>query len=149
MSSPSSGKASRLTRSALWILCAAAAFVGVWALLAPRSFYSGFPGAGHHWIKVDGAYNEHLIRDVGSLYLALLVLTAAAARRMEPPLVRVAGVVWLVFGIPHLAYHALHLRPLGAVDIALNVLSLGGVVVLAAGVCVLSRPGARARYDRP
>jgi len=118
-------------------------------MLAPRSFYSGFPGLGHHWIDADGAYNEHLIRDVGSLYLALLVLTATAAWRMEPRLVRVAGVVWLVFGIPHLGYHALHLQQFGAADIALNALSLGGIVVLAAGVCVLNRPRAQASHDRP
>jgi len=149
VSSPPPSQARRLSRAALWVLCGAAAYVGTWALLAPRGFYSAFPGPGRHWIDADGPYNEHLIRDVGGLYLALLVLTATAARRMEPSLVRIAGLAWLVFGIPHLAYHALHLHQLGTADIALNVLSLGGIVVLAASVCVVNRPRTQTTHDRP
>lgn len=47
--------------------------VGVWATLFPRSFYDSFPGFHRIWVGVDGPYNEHLARDVGSLYLALTV----------------------------------------------------------------------------
>ena len=40
-----------------------------------------FPGGGRHWLPMLGAYNEHLARDVGALYLALAVLSAGAALR--------------------------------------------------------------------
>ena len=60
-------------RGILWALNALGAFVGAWALAAPRSFYDGFPMPGllGAWVASDGPYNEHLVRDVGSLYLAL------------------------------------------------------------------------------
>ena len=80
----------------------------MWAVVAPRSFFTAFPGGGHRWVVLDGPYNEHLLRDVGALYLARLVLTLAAARRPAPDLVRLTGEVWLVFSVPHLAYHSAH-----------------------------------------
>jgi hypothetical protein len=65
--------------------------LGSWALLAPRSFYDDFPGLGRSWIAVDGPFNEHLIRDVGALNLALLVLVVAAAWRPTRELLAVAA----------------------------------------------------------
>lgn len=121
------------------LLAGSAATVSGWALLAPRSFYAGFPGLGHHWVVVDGPYNEHLVRDVGALYLGLLVLTLAAVARPAPALARLAGAVWLVFGVPHLAYHATHLQGLRIADRWLNLLTLGGAVLLAA-VLVVAPP---------
>ena len=67
-----SGVNTTLRRVILWILNALGAFVGVWALAAPQAFYEAFPGIGFGaWVGVDGPFNEHLIRDVGALYLAL------------------------------------------------------------------------------
>ena len=63
---------------------------GFWAAFAPRSFYADFPGAGRHWISPDGPYNQHLIRDVGELNLALFVVVLAAAVTLSLPLVRAA-----------------------------------------------------------
>ena len=60
---------------ALAILAVNAALLGGWALVAPASFYRSFPGGGRSWVSIDGPYNEHLLRDVGGLNLALLVLT--------------------------------------------------------------------------
>ena len=53
--------------------------VGVWALLAPASFYRSFPISGHPWVSLLPPYNEHLTRDVGELSLALTVVLTAAA----------------------------------------------------------------------
>ena len=44
--------------------------VGLQALFTPRSFYDDFP-LGRGWVAMDGPYNQHLVRDVGSLNLAL------------------------------------------------------------------------------
>ena len=55
------------------------AVVGAWALLVPASFWSDFPGSGLGWVAAAGPYDEHLVRDVGALYLALGVVLAVLA----------------------------------------------------------------------
>ena len=66
----------------LGVLLLIALVIGLWALLAPRSFYDSFPGGnGMHWVSADGPYNRHLVSDVGSMYLALAALTVAALGR--------------------------------------------------------------------
>ncbi len=122
-------------RIALGVLLLVALVTGLWALLAPRSFYDSFPGgSGMHWISADGPYNRHLISDVGSMYLALAALTAAALARSAPA--RLAGVVWLVFSVPHWIYHSAHLGLYGTRDQILNQVGLIVVVLLAALLCV-------------
>ena len=75
---------------------------GVQAAFAPRSFFENFP-VGRGWIAAEGgSYDEHLVRDVGVLFLALIIVTLWAAWRGEF-LVPVA-VAWLVQGVGHLAY---------------------------------------------
>jgi hypothetical protein len=119
----------RERRLALWFLAVSAMVVGVWAQFAPASFYSSFPG-GRGWVAADGPYNEHLIRDIGGLNLALMLITAAAAYTMRPGLVRLAAAATLVYALPHLAYHATHLAPYGAADAAGNVAALSLIVLL-------------------
>ena len=118
----------------LGVLLVVAAVIGLWALLAPRSFYDDFPTSSMHWVATDGPYNRHLVSDVGSLYLALAALTVAALAR--PALARLAGVVWLVFSVPHWLYHSAHLGIYGTRDQVLNEVGLVGVVLLAALLCV-------------
>ena len=91
-----------------------AVVIGVWAAFAPRSFYEDFPGFGQLWVRPDGPYNEHLVRDVGELNLALAFVTLAAVGWCTPLLVRIVAGAWLVEGLPHLAYHLRHLDPLAA-----------------------------------
>ena len=74
------GAARPWSRLMLWILAFSAFGVGVQAAFFPRSFYDDFP-FGRGWVAMDGRYNEHLIRDVGALNLALLVVTDRRARR--------------------------------------------------------------------
>jgi hypothetical protein len=119
----------RVHRVVLVVLAAAAALVGAWAQVAPRSFYSDFPGLRRFWVSLDGPFNEHLIRDVGGLNLALAALTAAAAIQGKALLARLAAACWLVFSAPHFAYHATHLGPFGAVDATAQVVSLALQVV--------------------
>lgn len=120
----------RLQRALLGILALSAADIGGWASLAPRSFYNSFPGGGHRWVTGDGPYNEHLVRDVGGLYLALLVLSLWALAK--PEVSRVAGGSWLAFSIPHFAYHLGHLHMFSAADKVGLVISLGGTAAIAA-----------------
>jgi hypothetical protein len=121
-------------RIALGLLLLVALVTGLWALLAPRSFYDSFPSSSMHWVATDGPYNRHLISDVGSMYLALAALTVAALAR--PAAARLAGVVWLVFSVPHWLYHSAHLDLYGTRDQVLNEVGLVAVVLLAALLCV-------------
>ena len=115
--------------------------LGVWALLAPRSFYDRFPGGGRAWVAADGPYNEHLVRDVGALNLALLVLFLAAAWKPGRDLVRIAAIAAVVWGLPHLVYHAFNTDGLGTGDV---VASLGGLVLFVGlPISVFVRPPSR------
>jgi hypothetical protein len=123
-------------RVALVGLVVFAAVLGIWAGLVPRAFYDSFPGLGRRWIAGDGPYNEHLIRDVGFLSLALGVVTVAAAVWLTTPIVQATAIAWLVFSVPHLAYHVGHFHEMATIDVVGNAASLGGAVVLALVVLV-------------
>jgi hypothetical protein len=66
------------------VLAASAAYVGFWALIAPHSFYRSFPIPGHHWVSTAGPYDEHLVRDVGGLYLSPLDSGYVSTRATSP-----------------------------------------------------------------
>ena len=117
----------RLLRIGLGYLALIWAQVGGWALFAPRSFYDGYPGLGRTWVAVDGPYNEHLVRDVGALNLALVVVLVAAAISLQRSLVVTAALAALVWGVPHTLYHLLNRGDLTTSDYALSV---GGLAVL-------------------
>ena len=60
-------------------------------------------------MALDGPYNEHLVRDIGGLNLALAFVAVMALVTGSTLLARVTGGAALVFGVPHLLYHATHL----------------------------------------
>lgn len=95
-------------RLALWVLVFSAFGVGFQAAFFPRSFYDDFP-FGRGWVAMDGRYNEHLIRDVGVLNLALLVVTIGALVIGTRAVARLAALAWFVYSLPHFVYHARHL----------------------------------------
>ena len=88
---------------------------GIYALLLPRSFYEDFP-AGRGWVEALPSYNEHLVRDVGALFLATSVVLIAAAIWLDRRLVLVALVSYLVYAAPHFIYHVLNLGPFSTGD---------------------------------
>jgi nucleoside-diphosphate-sugar epimerase len=127
-------------RLLLWLMALGNIGVGLQALFTPRSFYDDFP-LGRGWVQMDGAYNEHLVRDVGSLNLALVVLVLAALFVSTRTLARVAAVVWLVNAVPHFAYHARHINMAGmeGSDKVGILFTLGGAVLLPLLVLLLTR----------
>ena len=132
----------RARRRPNWPLLLIAVFmlpVGVQAALFPRSFFEDFP-LGRGWVVMTGgAYNEHLVRDVGVLFVALVVATAWTAWTREGD--RAVAVAWIVQGVAHLAFHAAHLHHLSGGDQAGLLGSLILIVVLA--VAALSYPTTR------
>ncbi len=119
------------TRIALVYLAFSSAQIGFWALFAPRSFYDDFPGLGRTFIAVDGPYNEHLVRDFGALNLALLFVLAAAIVSMSRQLVFTASIASIIWGIPHVIYHATTTDLFTGSDVFVNVGGLVFFVVVA------------------
>ncbi len=126
------------------VLAASAASAGGWAALEPHSFYDSFPGLGRRWVSVL-AYDEHLVRDVGGLYLALMTISVWAALRPRAETFRLVGLAWEVFSIPHLAFHTAHRNMYEVGDRVRNVVALGGTVALAAVLLVPQRSPATRR----
>ena len=103
---------------------------GVWATLAPRSFYDDFPLGIGGWVSALPAYNEHLMRDVGGLFLATGFILLAAAMRLERRLLVVALISYLLFAIPHAIFHYLNLEPYGTGDAVGNAVTIAATVLL-------------------
>jgi hypothetical protein len=131
---------SRAARIGLAYLAVNAAVIGLWAAVAPKSWFENFPGGGHHWVAVDGPYNHHLAGDVGGLFLALAVVTIAAAVSLSTPLVRAAAAAWVVSTLPHLVYHLGHRAGLSSADYLSSAGGLAFMVVVAVAVFGLAAP---------
>ena len=102
---------------------------GIWITISPTSFYEDFP-LGRGWVEALPAYNEHLMRDVGGLFMATGFLLIAAGVLLERRLVIVALVTWLLFAVPHTVYHLFNLEPYGTGDAVGNAVALAATVLL-------------------
>ncbi len=118
-----------LARAALWISAASAAGVGLLGAFAPRTFYDDFPFLGH-WVDRLPPYNEHLVTDVGALYLAFALVLAWAAVTLQRQLVQAACTGWILFGVLHFVFHARHLHGFGTADAVEELVSLAVVAAL-------------------
>lgn len=137
-----------VVRAVLGVLGAVQLVDGLYALIAPRAFYDDFP-FGRGWVEALPAYSEHLVRDVGALFLATAVILLAAAVIAERRLVAVALVSFLAFSVPHFVFHMFNLEPYGTGDAIGNVATLLLTIVLPLVILVgMGRAGssrARAR----
>jgi hypothetical protein len=122
-------------RAGVVLLAVIQAVTGAWQYFAPRAFYD-LPTVG-----AGATFNEHLMTDIGGLGLALAVVLAAAARRMERSLVQAALAGYLVYSVSHLAFHVTHLDRLPTTDAALQ---LTGLVLLPAFALALLLSAAQA-----
>jgi len=102
---------------------------GLYALISPRGFYDDFP-LGRGWVEAIPGYNPHLVTDVGALFLATGALMLMAALWLERRLVLAALVTWLLFAVPHTAYH------LGNLDVYDTADQVGNAVTLSLTVLV-------------
>lgn len=113
----------RGARVALIVLLVATASIGLTATLAPRTFYDDFPFFAS-WVELLPPYNEHLVTDVGGLYLGFAVLFAWAARSLDRTLVRALCGAWLLTATIHLVFHAGHLEGFSTADAIAEIASL-------------------------
>ena len=125
-------------RVCLVALAATQVIIGVWALFAPSGFYGGFPSAGHAWVALLPPFNEHLVRDVGALSLALTVILVGAAIWPQRLLVRLAVIAFAVYAVPHTIFHALHLEGFGSADAVAQMAGFGVQLVLIIVLLILS-----------
>ena len=116
-------RAPTAARAALAILFVSALTIGLTATVAPRVFYDDFPFLSH-WVDLLPPYNDHLVTDVGGLYLGFAVLFAWAARTLDRPLVRPLCAAWLLTATLHLAFHATHLDGFSPADATAELASL-------------------------
>ncbi len=121
-------RAPALARAALAILALSALSVGLPATLAPHAFYDGFPFLAH-WVDRIPPYNEHLITDVGGLYLGFALMFAWAAWRPHPALVRPLCAAWLLAAVLHLGFHAAHLDNFDNADAIAELASLALLLI--------------------
>ena len=122
---------------------------GLYALLAPTSFYEDFP-LGRGWVEALPAYSEHLVRDVGGLFLATGAALLAAAWTLQRRLVIVVAASFLLFSVPHAVYHLLNLGPYSTGDAIANGFGVLALVVLPAWVLIeLRRQSAHPAPSRP
>ncbi|MGH2925809.1 MAG: hypothetical protein ACRDK1_07545 [Solirubrobacterales bacterium] len=137
-----------VVRGGLVVLALPSAVIAAWGLIAPRSFYDDFPGAGRHWVSALPPYNEHLLRDFAAASLAIVVFLIGAAIVLERRTIQVALIAFLAYSLPHLAYHLTTTDHYSSSD---NVGSLGGFVITIALACfllVLTRQAAPVKADR-
>lgn len=118
----------QIGRLALGLLCVASLSIGLTATAFPRVFYDDFPFL-TQWVELLPPFNEHLVTDVGGLYLGFAILFGWAAWTFEPPLVRPLCFAWLVTAGLHLIFHAGHLEGFGTADAIAEVASLALLVV--------------------
>jgi len=117
-------------RGCLGLIAVFMAPTALQATFAPESWYDDFP-LGRGWIPVEGgAYDEHLARDVGVLFLSLIVVTVWAVWKREA--MEAVAVAWLVQGLLHLGFHATHLDGLDTIDQIGLIGSLVSIPLLAA-----------------
>jgi hypothetical protein len=110
-------------RLALGYLFLVTITIGLTAALAPHTFYEDFPFV-THWVELLPPYNEHLVTDVGGLYLGFAILFAWAAWTLDRILVRAVSVAWLLPALLHLIFHATHLAGFGTADVIAELTTL-------------------------
>lgn len=123
-------------RAGLFVVGVPAAATGAWALLAPRSFYDDFPGSGKAWIAAYGPFDEHLVRDVGGLLLAISLATLIAALLMDRRLIAVVVSASLIYDASHLAFHASERGGLSTRDYVVHVILLALIVLIKLAILV-------------
>jgi hypothetical protein len=115
-------------RAALGFLAGVSLLIGATAAFAPHTFYADFPFI-THWVELLPPYNEHLVTDVGGLYLGFAVLFGWAAWTLDRTLVRAVCIAWLLAATIHLIFHASHLAGFSTGDAIAEIVSLALLLI--------------------
>lgn len=118
-----------LIRLGLFLVAVPGAINSVWGVMAPGHWFDNF-GWNRPWAGALGPFNEHLVLDFSLSYLALSLLLLAAAVWLTKGLLRLSVTLWLLFALPHFAFHWHHMTPFQPADTALILGSLGIQVIV-------------------
>lgn len=131
-------EARRGLRLLLAALTAYAGGIGAYAVLTPHAFYRNVVG-----VDLLGPYNEHLVSDVGGLYLGFALLFARATATLGRELTRTVCVAFTLTQAIHLAYHLAHLQPFTFDQAAEQTAGLLPLLLLPMAVLIVIRRVAR------
>ncbi len=92
------------TRCLVGALALSGLIPGAYAAVASRGFYDTVLG-----LDLLGPYNEHLLTDIGALYLGFGLLFAWATVTLGRELALAACAGWALTQLLHFTYHAMHL----------------------------------------
>jgi hypothetical protein len=143
--STSAGWVPWVVRTGAGVLAALHLWWGVWARLAPRSFFDTFPGLGRNWTAAYPPYNEHLVTDLGSTFLTLAFLLSAVAATTNRAVWRVVLAGVLLFSTLHIGFHAVDPGELRGADFAASVAALAAGVAIPLGLLVVDLVTSRRR----
>lgn len=107
---------------------------GLWAVIAPESWYDSFPGFDPRVVAAEPPFNAHLATDAGAGLLASGAVLLVAAWLGDRRSVALGTVAFAFFAVPHAAYHVLNPAP--GLEAAEDVGS-ALILVFAAGVVVV------------
>ncbi|WP_106583102.1 hypothetical protein [Murinocardiopsis flavida] len=108
--------------------------VGAWQALLPASFYNDID-----WVARYPPFNDHLMRDLGGLNLALGVVLAGAALVLERRFVVTALLAFLMYSSSHVLFHATHTEHFTRAEATVQVLTLGVGVLIPLALLLLAR----------
>lgn len=97
-----------MIRICLAVLALSALSIGLPASFAPETFYTDYPFY-TALVKLLPPYNEHLITDIGGLYLGFGILFAWALFKPSRQLIIPVCTAWIVAQALHFAFHISHL----------------------------------------
>lgn len=104
-----------LIKTCLAILAFAALSVGLPATFAPGTFFDDYPFFSS-WVGLLPPYNEHLVTDVGGLYLGFGFLFIWALIKPSRQLILPLCAGWFVAQAIHLIFHVGHLDGFDTAD---------------------------------
>lgn len=108
------------------------ALQGLWAFLAPRSFYDA--------LATFPPYNSHFLRDIGAIQVGVGVAGVVGALPVRAVVAGLAGLV--AFQVPHVVSHAIDRDAGGRPGFDIPALSLLALLTVVALVLALRSPGA-------
>ena len=122
------------------MLALSALSIGLPAAFAPETFYTDFPFY-TSLVSLLPPYNEHLVTDVGGLYLGFGVMFGWALFQPSRQLVVPLCGGWIVAQALHFAFHVSHLTGFTTSQAAGQTIGLGLYIVIALIPIALLRRG--------
>jgi hypothetical protein len=127
-------------RICLGVLALSALSIGLPASFAPETFYTDYPFY-TALVKLLPPYNEHLITDVGGLYLGFALMLIWATIKPSRQLVVPLCWGWIIAQTLHFAFHIGHLTGFTTSQAVGQTIGLGLYVLIALIPIVMLRRG--------